>query len=466
MKIQLATGNASLDPSRIAAHSHIRSLGLDDARNPIPIHPAAGFIGQSDARLAASILVDLVRTKKYAGRALLLVGPPGTGKTAIAVGLARELGPRVPFRPMVASEVFSLEIKKTAVLAENFRRAIALRVKEVKEVYEGEVVELTPHEVADPLNAYSKTISHVMLKLRSAKGQKHLKLDPSIYDGLVRERVTVGDVIYIEAGSGAVKRVGRSDQYATEFDLEADEYVPVPKGDVHKKKEVIQDVTLHDLDMANARPEGGKDMISMVHKMMRPGRTEITEKLRREVNKAVDKYLSDGVAELTPGVLFIDEAHLLDLECFAYLNRALEDPRAPILVLATNRTLGPVRGAEDIMSPHHIPRDFLDRVLITATKPYSQDEIAEIVKVRAKAENIPLSESGVQRLADIGQGTSMRYVMGLLGPAKMVADVNARDQVFAEDVDEVCALFGDARRWNQPLQEQQQQLTQHGVYLA
>lgn len=50
----------------------------------------------------------------------------------------------------------------------------------------------------------------------------------------------VGDVIYIEANSGAVKRVGRSDAFATEFDLEAEEYVPLPKGEVHKKKEIVQ----------------------------------------------------------------------------------------------------------------------------------------------------------------------------------------------------------------------------------
>lgn len=54
-----------------------------------------------------------------------------------------------------------------------------------------------------------------------------------------KERVTVGDVIYIEANSGNVKRVGRSDNYASEFDLEADVYVPLPKGDVHKKKEIL-----------------------------------------------------------------------------------------------------------------------------------------------------------------------------------------------------------------------------------
>lgn len=61
-------------------------------------------------------------------------------------------------------------------------------------------------------------------------------------------------MIYIEATSGGVKRVGRSDAYAAEYDLEAEEYVPLPKGDVHKKKEIVQDVTLHDLDVANARP--------------------------------------------------------------------------------------------------------------------------------------------------------------------------------------------------------------------
>lgn len=52
-----------------------------------------------------------------------------------------------------------------------------------------------------------------------------------------------------------LQRQGRSDTFATEYDLEAEEYVPLPKGDVHKKKEVVQDVTLHDLDIANARPQ-------------------------------------------------------------------------------------------------------------------------------------------------------------------------------------------------------------------
>lgn len=104
---------------------------------------------------ACGIIVELIRSKKMAGRAVLLAGPPGTGKvrvqcslktkvrltpavaqdnnphisapphqTALALGIAQELGNKVPFCPMVGSEVYSSEIKKTEVLMENFRRAI------------------------------------------------------------------------------------------------------------------------------------------------------------------------------------------------------------------------------------------------------------------------------------------------------------------------------------------------------
>ena len=119
-------------------------------------------------------------------------------------------------------------------------------------------------------------------------------------------------------------------RYASEYDLEADEYVPIPKGEVFKKKEVIQDVTLHDLDMANAKPQGGHDLAGLMNQLVRQRKTEITEKLREEVNRMVNKYIEEGVAELVP------EVHMLDIECFTYLNRALEAAFAPVVIFATN----------------------------------------------------------------------------------------------------------------------------------
>ena len=68
--------------------------------------------------------MDLVKAKKMSGRAVLLAGGPGTGKTALALAVSQELGTKVPFCPIVGSEIYSAEVKKTEALMENFRRAI------------------------------------------------------------------------------------------------------------------------------------------------------------------------------------------------------------------------------------------------------------------------------------------------------------------------------------------------------
>lgn len=141
--------NAPLPPpasaaraSRVATHSHIKGLGLTP--EGYAVVDGAGFIGQTTARevffflyesaqslrdntdstQACGVVVDLIKSRKFSGRALLLVGAPGTGKTALALAVSHELGTKVPFCPMVGSEVYSAEVKKTEVLAEAFRRAI------------------------------------------------------------------------------------------------------------------------------------------------------------------------------------------------------------------------------------------------------------------------------------------------------------------------------------------------------
>jgi RuvB-like protein 1 (pontin 52) len=201
---------------------------------------------------------------------------------------------------------------------------LGLRIKETKDVYEGEVTELTATEAENPLSGYGKTVSHVIVGLKTVRGTKQLRLDPTIYEAIMKEKIVVGDVIYIESNTGAVKvpifrflltsvanrriqRVGRSDAYAASYDLESETYVPLPKGDVHKRKELVQDVTLGDLDAANARPQGGQDIMSIMGSLVKTGRTEVTEKLRKEVNKVVKGYVDQGVAEVVPGVVFIDE---------------------------------------------------------------------------------------------------------------------------------------------------------------
>lgn len=440
----------NLRESRTLAHTHIKGLGLDEF-GVLKVNDG-GFVGQLEAREACGVVVDLIKYRKMSGKLILLAGGPGSGKTLLALLISQELGPKVPFCPIVGSELFSAEVKKTELLMENFRKAIGLRIKETKEVFEGEVTELTPEESENPLGGYGKTISHVIIGLKTAKGTKQLRLDPSIYESIQKERVSVGDVIYVEANTGSVKRVGRSDAYATEFDLEAEEYVPLPKGDVHKKKEIVQDVTLHDLDVANARPQGGQDVLSMMGQLLKPKKTEITEKLRQEVNKIVSKYIDQGIAELVPGVLFIDEVNMLDIECFTYLNRALESFIAPLVILASNRGVTVVRGTDDVKGPHGCPPDLIDRLLIIKTSNYTKDEIRSIIEKRSKIEKLLLNNGALDKLLDQGSENSLRYLLQLLTPLGILAKTSGRTEINEQDIDDCKDLFLDLARSTKILQ--------------
>lgn len=84
----------------------------------------------------------MIQEGEIAGRAVLLAGEPGTGKTAIAMGIAQSLGDDTPFTSLAASEIYSLEMSKTEALTQAFRKSIALRIKEESEIICGEVVEI------------------------------------------------------------------------------------------------------------------------------------------------------------------------------------------------------------------------------------------------------------------------------------------------------------------------------------
>jgi len=88
---------------------------------------------------------------------------------------------------------------------------------------------------------------------------------------------------------------------------------------------------------------------------------------------------------------------MLDIECFTYLNRALESTLAPIVILATNRGMCTIRGT-DIVSPHGIPIDLLDRLLIIKTSNYNLEDLIKILAIRASTEGLTLTSEALATL--------------------------------------------------------------------
>jgi RuvB-like protein 1 len=172
---------------------------------------------------------------------------------------------------------------------------------------------------------------------------------------------------------------------------------------------------------------------------------------------------------------------MLDIECFTYLNRALESSLSPIVVFATNRGMCTIRGTEDVVAPHGIPVDLIDRLLIIRTLPYTLDEIMVIVGIRAKTENLKMADDAAKLFAQIGSRSSLRYVqknivcqhttyiyltfyfyfgvkffsyaVQLLTPSAILAKINGREEIQVDDVEEADRLFVDAKTSAKILQE-------------
>ncbi len=418
---------------RISAHSHIRGLGLDENLRAKDV--ADGLVGQKKAREAAGVIVRLIKSGKMAGRGILLAGPPGTGKTAIAVAISKELGKDIPFVHVSASEFYSAEMKKTEALIQAMRKAIGVRIRERRIVLEGEVVGLDYNMVPNPYNPTQKIPESANLTLATTDERRSFSVGGRIALQFLSQGIETGDVIIVDKETGRVSRVGRSERAKKKYDIGDEDLVPVPGGRVEKEREFTYVVTLHDLDEANARR-------GSIFSLFGSSSREIDNEVRQEVDEQVRRLIEEGRAELLPGVMFIDETHLMDIELFAFMNRAMESEMAPIIILASNRGFSRIRGT-DIVAPHGIPLDLLDRLLIITTEPYSREEIRKIIEIRALEMGVAIDERAVEKLTDIGEKMSLRYAVQLLAPANEFAKLRNSGKIELQDVERAESIFSD-----------------------
>ena len=222
-------------------------------------------------------------------------------------------------------------------------------------------------------------------------------------------------------------------------------FVQCPEGELQKRKEVVHTVTLHEIDVINSRTQGFLALFS--------GDTgEIKPEVRDQINSKVSDWREEGKAEIAPGVLFIDEVHMLDMECFSFLNRALEDDMAPIVIMATNRGITKIRGT-NYKSPHGIPMDLLDRMSIIFTDKYSESELNTILKIRCEEEDCEIEADGLGVLTKIGSEASLRYAIQLISIANLICRKRKGNEVSVADIKRAYTLFHDEARTVQFLNE-------------
>jgi RuvB-like protein 2 len=442
----------------------------------------------------------MIREGKIAGRAVLLAGQPGTGKTAIAMGIAQALGEDTPFTALAASEIFSMEMSRTEALTQFFRRSIGVRIMEETEIIEGEVVEIQVDTVAPgagggggggggggrPAAAAPAGGEKVgKLTLKTTEMETVYDLGAKMIESMTKEKVTAGDVITIDKATGRVSKLGRSFTRSRDYDAmgPATRFVQCPEGELQKRKEVVHMVTLHDIDVINSRSQGflalfAGDTGEIKQEVRAPpppfpprgarGPQALTAppppspsppkhpQVREQIDAKVAEWREEGKATIVPGVIFIDEVHMLDIECFSWLNRALESDLAPVLVCATNRGITTIRGTH-YKSPHGMPLDLLDRCLIIPTQPYTEKEIKAILQIRCEEEDVEMAAEALDLLTRIAKETSLRYAMHMIMTAALCCKQRKGTEVELADVRKVYGMFSDLRRSTQYLIEYNKQ---------
>lgn len=443
---------------RIGAHTHIKGLGLDDDLRAVKVRD--GMVGQERAREATGLVVQMIKQGKMSGKTVILAGPPGTGKTAIAVAISRELGANVPFIQMSGSEVYSSERKKTEVLMEAIRKCIGVEIHEMRKVYEGEVTGVDIRTTSHPYNPYQKVPESARLTLKTTKGKKTIEAGATIAQQIIQQGISEGNVVQIDAESGRVTNLGLSLESAKgkTYDVDTRRKVPRPSGKVLKDKEFVYTLTLSDMDEINAKSRAGGGFFSMFFGGSES--KEIDTEIRTAVDQQVKAWVDEGKAFIHPGVLFIDDSHLLDLEAFSFLGRAIESELVPIIILATNRGITTIRGT-DVKSPMGFPLDLIDRSVIIGTHEYDAESIGDILSIRSSEEKVEIKDDALERLTEIGAKSSLRYSVQLLSLAAQNARATKREKVAREDVERVDKLFMDIGEAAEHLRKYEEKLMYH-----
>ena len=231
-------------------------------------------------------------------------------------------------------------------------------------------------------------------------------------EALQKEKVSAGDVISIDRASHRVTKLGRSFTRSRDYDAMGPSvrFVQCPEGELQKRKEVVHTVSLHEIDVINSRAQGFLALFA--------GDTgEIKPEVREQIDAKVAEWREEGRATIVPGVLFVDEVHMLDIECFSWLTE-LWSRISPVLITATNRGIAKIRGTQ-YKRPTALPLDLLDRLMIIS--PLLQRggdgkfESSDAKKGRGDGGRRP------DLLTRIAMEASMRYAIQMITTPSLVA---------------------------------------------
>ncbi|KAM0679178.1 RuvB ATP-dependent DNA helicase pontin [Binucleata daphniae] len=207
---------------------------------------------------------------------------------------------------------YTVSIYSTKNIQKALQFAIILKIKEIKNVYEGEITEIDANNIT----------------LRSLKSTKKIKIDAKLSDTIKNENLRIGDICYLESNGGIIKRLGRSEAFAQDCEVECEKYVPVPKNEVKRKKEIVQTIRFTDLQNSygSATKKYNTDTQICID----------NEKVNNDIQRVIKEYEKNGVCEVIKSVLIIYNIDLLTKQDYDTIKLENESGFCPHIIFVND----------------------------------------------------------------------------------------------------------------------------------
>lgn len=375
--------------------SYIRGLGIGELTNYK--QNSQGIIGQTIARQALFIMINLINKNNFENRGIFISGPIGTGKTTLVIALSKLLDSKFPFIKISGAGTPAPSSSKIALLDQATRKSVGITFYQETIILEGEIVKI--------LKRGDKKNKSVKLVIKNQNVQGTYLIGPKFKNNFIKNKIEKGDKVSIDKMTGEIyfhqKIVGENFE-----NNEIKKKYEYRQGNIERLKIIEHFVTLEEIDSFNAKKKKISKIFSDIG-------SEINSKKREKIDRILINWRKKNRIKFIRGILFIDDAHLLDSICYSYVGKLVENTFSPNFIFTTNCSRKKINGSNSI-APHGIPIDFLDRFLMLPTSPLSKSEIERVIETKSNVLGLILAMQSRQLLVKIALECGLNYSLHLL----------------------------------------------------
>lgn len=356
-----------------------------------------GIVGQAIARQALFVMINLINKNNFENRGMFISGPIGSGKTTLVAALSKLLDSKFPFIKISGAETRGPSSSKIALLDQAIRKSVGITFYQEAIILEGEIVKILKRE--------DKKNKSVKLVIKNQNVQGTYLIGPKFKNNFIINKIEKGDKISIDKMTGEIYFHQRIKGEHFENNQIKKKY-EFREGNIERLKIIEHFITLEEIDSFNANEKKISKIFSDIN-------SQINSKKREKIDRILINWKKKNRIKFIRGILFIDDAHLLDNVCYSYVGKLIENTFSPNFIFTTNCSRKKINGSNNI-APHGIPIDFLDRFLMLPTSPLSKFEIEQIIETKSTILGLSFALQSRQLFVKIALECGLNYALHLL----------------------------------------------------